>query len=192
MSRFNPQKFNINDINGGERFENGQTPQQDAFNAPIEGSAYAIEQAEKAEAKADQALNFAFGSVGTFSPLTAYPIGSIYMSVNETSPALLFGGSWEKIKDKFLVGAGNLYALGATGGSADAVVVRHQHAMEVMFAGSGGNAWDGNTLQRGYEGEYHYDAPNSTANSLTKFTGEDGTGKNMPPYLSVYMWKRIA
>ena len=94
MARFEPREFNINNINGGERFENGQIPPQDAFNAPIEGSAYAIEQAVVAHEKADLALNFAFGSVGTFSPLTAYPIGSIYMSVNNTSPSELFGGSW--------------------------------------------------------------------------------------------------
>ena len=102
MARFTPQKFDYNDINGGERFQNGQEPQEDAFNAPIEGSAYAIEKAEDAIAKADQALNFAFGSVGTFSPLTAYPIGSVYISFNSTSPASLFGGTWNYIGQIYL------------------------------------------------------------------------------------------
>ena len=31
-----------------------------------------------------------------------YPIGSIYMSVNETSPDILIGGGWEQIKDTSL------------------------------------------------------------------------------------------
>ena len=44
-----------------------------------------------------------------------YPVGSIYMSVNSTSPAELFGGTWEQIKDTFLLGSGS-YTLGATGG----------------------------------------------------------------------------
>ena len=102
MARFTPQKFDWNDINGGERFQNGQEPQEDAFNAPIEGSAYAIELSEDAIAKADQALNFAFGSVGTFSPLTAYPINSVYISFNSTSPASLFGGTWSYIGQIYL------------------------------------------------------------------------------------------
>ena len=46
-----------------------------------------------------------------------YPVGSIYMSVNSTSPAELFGGTWESLKDRFLIGAGNSYAVNATGGA---------------------------------------------------------------------------
>ena len=41
-----------------------------------------------------------------------YPVGSIYMSVNDTSPNLLFGGKWEPIKDKFLLASGDLYSSG--------------------------------------------------------------------------------
>lgn len=51
-----------------------------------------------------------------------YPIGSIYLSVNATSPATLFGGTWTQIKDKFLLGSGNTYALGTTGGEATHVL----------------------------------------------------------------------
>lgn len=47
-----------------------------------------------------------------------YPVGSIYMSVNSVSPATVLGGTWEQIKDKFLLSAGDTYAAGATGGSA--------------------------------------------------------------------------
>ena len=47
-----------------------------------------------------------------------YPVGSIYMSVNSTSPATLFGGTWERLKDKFLLSAGDTYSAGATGGEA--------------------------------------------------------------------------
>ena len=32
-----------------------------------------------------------------------YPICSIYLSVTETNPSSLFGGTWEQIKDKFLL-----------------------------------------------------------------------------------------
>lgn len=46
-----------------------------------------------------------------------YPVGSIYISVNSTSPSDLFGGSWERLTDRFLVGAGNSYGVNTTGGS---------------------------------------------------------------------------
>lgn len=46
-----------------------------------------------------------------------YPIGSIYLSENSTSPATLFGGTWTQIKDKFLLTAGDTYKAGNTGGS---------------------------------------------------------------------------
>lgn len=44
-----------------------------------------------------------------------YPIGSIYMSVNDVSPSVLFGGTWEKVKDRFLLASGNKKN-GETGG----------------------------------------------------------------------------
>lgn len=47
-----------------------------------------------------------------------YPVGSIYMSVNSTSPATLFGGTWSQLKDRFLLGAGDTYTAGNTGGAA--------------------------------------------------------------------------
>lgn len=110
-----------------------------------------------------------------------YPVGSIYMSTNATSPATIFGGTWEQMKDKFLLGAGDTYTAGATGGSADAVVVAHSHSVGVA-----GQAGTGTTSY----GTVRLNAEWSSQTSGV--TGEDGTGKNMPPYLAVYMWKRVA
>lgn len=52
-----------------------------------------------------------------------YPVGSIYMSVNNISPATLFGGTWEQIQGRFLLACGSngvdLYTeAGQTGGEA--------------------------------------------------------------------------
>ncbi len=43
-----------------------------------------------------------------------YPVGAIYLSVDDTSPALLFGGTWVPIEDKVLVTAGETYTAGET------------------------------------------------------------------------------
>ena len=47
-----------------------------------------------------------------------YPVGAVYISVNSTSPASLFGGVWERLKDTFLLANGDTYAADTTGGSA--------------------------------------------------------------------------
>lgn len=47
-----------------------------------------------------------------------YPVGSIYMSVNATSPSTFFGGTWVKIEGCFLLGSSSSYSLGVTGGEA--------------------------------------------------------------------------
>ena len=61
-----------------------------------------------------------------------YPVGSIYMSVNDTNPEVLFGGQWKKIEGMFLLGSSNTYPLktnnkNTTGGSKDAIIVSHTH-----------------------------------------------------------------
>ena len=44
-----------------------------------------------------------------------YPVGSIYQSTDPTSPAALFGGSWEEIaSDRVLMGASSTHAAGTT------------------------------------------------------------------------------
>ena len=50
--------------------------------------------------------------------LAMYPIGSIYLSVNNVNPGTIFDGTWEQIQDRFLLAAGSTYAGGATGGTA--------------------------------------------------------------------------
>ena len=52
------------------------------------------------------------GSGGGVSLSDVYPVGSIYMSVNNTDPGTLFGGTWQSIPGRFLVGAGNNNASG--------------------------------------------------------------------------------
>ena len=49
------------------------------------------------------------------SGLSAYPVGSIYQSTDPTSPAALFGGTWEQIaSERVLMGASSSHAAGST------------------------------------------------------------------------------
>lgn len=119
-----------------------------------------------------------------------YPIGSIYMSVNNTSPAILFGGTWEAIQGKFLLGADSgAYKAGTTGGEATHTLTTsempsHNHAVYYPNAGADDHSAPGN----------YPDGPSdSTYYAVSSYTSREGGGKahnNMPPYLAVYIWKR--
>jgi hypothetical protein len=113
-----------------------------------------------------------------------YPVGSIYMSVNNISPASFFGGVWEKIEDRFLLASGSSYLLGETGGSADAIVVSHRHQFTVRQNVAIGSYTSIPSMT--------VNSTNTTAQGNTTTVGEDGVGKNMPPYLVVNVWKRVA
>lgn len=127
-----------------------------------------------------------------------FSIGSILMFADETEPAKLYGGTWEKIVDRFLLGAGGKYGLGVTGGSENAVVVAHRHN-EIQYVNN--SAWSigdtlglGGTQTRPYSTKIGNVSQTTGAKShyCTSWDGESGTDKNMPPYLAVNIWKRIA
>lgn len=124
-----------------------------------------------------------------------YPVGSIYLSVNSASPQTLFGGTWERIKDKFLLSAGDTYSAGATGGEATHVLTtyempRHTHDQyNWLFNGAQatgthyGLGWQENTGGMfGMSSDWAYNGQ----------TGDGAAHNNMPPYLAVYIWKRTA
>ncbi len=55
------------------------------------------------------------GTLSADSALAAYPVGSIYQSTARTSPAALFGGTWQEIaQNRVLMGAGSGHAAGTT------------------------------------------------------------------------------
>lgn len=131
-----------------------------------------------------------------------YPVGSIYMSVNAANPGDLIGGTWERIQDRFLLSAGNTYAAGNTGGSAKATLPSHTHTF-----GSGGYQMWGVKIGTGstepgnpISGDKKYYAAakgDSTSNykwieSVDSKGVSDVSQANMPPYLAVYVWKRIS
>lgn len=144
-----------------------------------------------------------------------YPVGSIYMSVNATSPATLFGGTWTQLKDRFLLGAGSTYGNGTTGGEAShklSVNEMPSHAHDTPFFN---NMTNNGEMVSDFEGVFGKGMTASAAKSLTGksviemwwkeqtnnaegneysyLTASKGGSvahNNMPPYLAVYMWKR--
>ena len=116
-----------------------------------------------------------------------YPVGSIYMSVNSTNPGTLFGGTWQRIEGRFLLGASSTYGAGSTGGEASHTLTvneipphNHNTPMNSVDAFNKNSTIVGTT---GY-GIYQWN-PGGT-------TGGGASHNNMPPYLSVYIWKRTA
>ncbi|MCI5846262.1 MAG: hypothetical protein MRZ98_01265 [Clostridiales bacterium] len=121
-----------------------------------------------------------------------YPIGSLYMSVNAADPNTLFGGTWERLKDRFLLAAGDTYAAGATGGEAAHTLTveempSHNHSLSDPIDKNsiklGSMTGDANWALTKRAASYDY-------NLTTNNTGGGAAHNNMPPYLTVYMWKR--
>lgn len=134
-----------------------------------------------------------------------YPVGSIYMTVNTTNPIVLFGGTWEKIKDRFLLSSGDTYTNGTTGGEATHTLTleeipSHHHrqvAEGINYTDPQVNYYENQT---GNETGYSYRAKGHNAEYVTNAINKTNTGEtggsqphnNMPPYLVVNVWKRIA
>lgn len=128
---------------------------------------------------------------------TIYPVGSIYMSVNSTSPQTLFGGTWERIQDKFLLASGTTYSNGATGGEATHTLNENELPyIEGTFPhiAYGQNKVSGHTVYTdGNVSDREGSASSSSNKHIYKFSfGSGQAHNNMPPYLAVYVWKRTA
>ena len=127
--------------------------------------------------------------------LAAWPIGSIYMTVSNTSPESLFGGTWERISERFLLGASSSYPAGSTGGEPAHTLTQSELPNYSLSVANGSNVIRSKTgsfadayVQTQSSG---WGIPNWESKTVTVASG--GSGKahnNMPPYLSVWIWKR--
>lgn len=139
-----------------------------------------------------------------------YPVGSIYISVNSTNPKVLFGGTWEQIQGRFLLGMNSSYPAGSQGGEAEHKLKTNELPSHIHTVTEQGNAMHVYPTSRvssatSSTGNYAL-LLNDTGNGYVK---EDRTNigrimaydsyetrgyahNNMPPYLSVYIWKRTA
>lgn len=116
-----------------------------------------------------------------------YPIGAIYLSVDNTNPSKLFGGTWEQIaKGRTLVGVDtsdtDFNTVKKTGGSK--YLQKHSHGIPQA------HPWNNKTSS-------HYTLLRTNTEYITEYnvnTGEAGTGDsgNLQPYFTCYIWCRMA
>lgn len=152
--------------------------------------------------------------MSTFINLTevTYPVGSIYQSMDSTSPATLFGGTWSAITSRFLYASNNSNVVGGTS--------THQHNWGIrtlMYYGAMGcfssnentvfqtSRYDSNNTLTYDDGDPIKKGENrvfTNGNMTTSFSDSKGTiydhngetsfQTSLPPYITCYTWKRIA
>ena len=84
-------------------------------NSEVYISLYRIIQTDGINAIGDKLLPQGMSALAN----TIYPVGSFYMSTNPTSPEVLFGGTWERITDRFLLAGSSTYPVGSESGEAE-------------------------------------------------------------------------
>lgn len=123
-----------------------------------------------------------------------YPVGSIYISTNSKNPSNIFGGTWERIKGKMLVGVDedddNFKQSSLTGGEKEHTLTIDEipsHSHPVKPGTNLQAATNGDSFMIGYGGVYGSDSTRQTQN-----TGGGKPHNNMPPYYTVYIFVRTA
>lgn len=125
-----------------------------------------------------------------------HPVGSLYISENATSPAELYGGTWERIEGRFIMGAGDTYPAGSTGGSAThrqtaKEVASHAHDIGTNVSG---------TLMTVPQWKFYITSVSQVTSpngykcyGMATNTTDDGEPMNiLNPYYSAYIWRRVA
>lgn len=134
--------------------------------------------------------------------LAVHPVGSIFLSTDGTEPAELYGGTWEQIKDVFLLGAGDNRPAGSTGGEESVKLTRENIPILPTRKGVAAVNTVGSAIhvpQWGWIYAATQVADSDGYNSYTAQWADVGTEdedmqnvNNMPPYYSVYIWRRVA
>lgn len=119
-----------------------------------------------------------------------YPIGSIYMSVVNINPSEYFGGTWERFGEgRTIVSVDSSQSdfntsMKIGGEKTHTLTIKempaHNHPLKYGTGGSG--AWGTNINQSG---------STSSDNFAIANTGGGQAHNNMPPYITVYMWRRV-
>lgn len=141
---------------------------------------------------------------------TIYPVGSIYMSVNNTDPGTLFGGTWEawgtgRVPVGVDSGDSDFSTAGKTGGEKRHILSNGEIPSvtgSFYLHGSGDGSCIANPVGcfAGSDintGHYREGGTSVAANSSAIYVrfnngGEGQSHNNLQPYITCYMWKRTA
>lgn len=120
-----------------------------------------------------------------------------WASNDPTSPASFIGGTWERIEGKFIMGASDTYPAGSTGGEASVALTKenngpHDHTFVKFTTGAANTDPNGNTVQRGLGSNASQAVLNFPDNFQLSTSGEGKPHNNIPPYYSMYIWRRVA
>lgn len=167
---------NGKDGKDGEAGKDGKTPQK-GVDYWTEADVQQIVSETTAEVLAQKATILA----------AAMPVGYIYISTASTNPKTLFGfGTWEQMKDRFLLAAGSKYTAGSTGGAAThTLTVDEMPSHTHKLRGESASVASGSSYAR-------FSGSGSAEFSSIANTGGSLPHNNMPPYITVYVWKRTA
>ena len=131
-----------------------------------------------------------------------HPVGSLYISENPTSPAELYGGTWERIEGKFIMGASDTYPAGSTGGSATHTqtvneIASHYH--DKILARNNNQTLIGQSSQPSPQSGFirALYGTGSLEGGNAEYISTSNKGNSQPmnilnPYYSMYIWRRVA
>ena len=127
-----------------------------------------------------------------------YPVDSIYICTNSTSPASLYGGSWERYgAGRALISASDTdsdFTAGTTGGSKT-----HNHnpgTLSAQVSLSGQNTVVRRVSIPSFKGDVRHigdiNGGSFDANQGAAIVGHPDSASSMEPYVAVYVWRRTA
>lgn len=141
-----------------------------------------------------------------------YPIGSVYISLYNANPSVLFGGTWTQLKDAFLLACGDVYSAGSTGGKTSIKLTEENlPSFEIpskQLTGKFGEVFSGannktsGIVSRQDNSDRQYTSSDTNTNKWSEYSIDASHGHSyvgqakeidiMPKYKAVYVWIRTS
>lgn len=125
-------------------------------------------------------------AISTIGRNCPFPVGAyLFDDGSITPPAVWAGTTWERILDRFPLAAGNTYAPGSTGGETTHTLSKTEIPQVSVWTPD-------STLPTDNIGVSSVFNPGSSYGIWSKYIGYGQAHNNMPPYLAIPLWHRIA